>query len=201
MADLEHKDPKAFWKSVKKMLAPSENCIPVNSIAHSKWLEHFTGVLNTDASGNINPQFLEYITSALPRLEDESSIDVELNSEITREELLKTIKNVKSGKAAYVDDISNDAIKTGLPILEKSLLHLYNTVTFSHTFPDSWNEGIVTPIHKKGNKLDVDNYRGIIISSCVGKIFLKIITTRIESYMYRLDLWKVNQCGFKRSSD
>ena len=67
-ADLEHKDPKAFWKSVKKMLAPSENCI--NSIAHSKWLEHFTGVLNTDASGNINPQFLECITSALPRLED-----------------------------------------------------------------------------------------------------------------------------------
>ena len=117
------------------MQAPSENCI--NSIAHSKWLEHFTGVLNTDASGNINPQFLEYITSALPQLEDESSIDVELNSEIPREDLLKTIKNVKSGKAAYVDDISNDAIKTGLPILEKSLLHLYNTVTFSHTFPDS----------------------------------------------------------------
>ena len=50
------------------MLAPSENCI--NSIAHSKWLVHFTDVLNTDASGNINPQFLEYITSALPRLED-----------------------------------------------------------------------------------------------------------------------------------
>ena len=60
----------------------------------------------------------------------------------------------------------------------------------SHTFPDSWNEGIVTPINKKGNKLDVNNYRGII--------FLKIITTRIESHMYRLDLWKVNQCGFKK---
>ena len=103
---------------------------------------------------------------------------------------------MKSGKAAYVDDISNYAIKTGLPILEKSLLHQYNTVTFSHTFPDLWNE--VSPIHKKGNKLDVDNYRGIIISSSVGKIFLKMITTRVESYMYRLDLWKVNQCGFKK---
>ena len=64
LGDLEQKDPKAFWKRVKKMLAPSENCI--NSIAHSKWLEHFTGVLNTDASGNIDLQFLEYITSALP---------------------------------------------------------------------------------------------------------------------------------------
>ena len=50
----------------------------------------------------------------------------------------------------------------------------------------------------KGNKLDIDNYRDIIISSCVGKIFLKIITTRIESHMYKLDLWKVNQCGFKK---
>ena len=112
--------------------------------------------------------------------------------------LRKTIKNVKSGKAAYVEDISNDAIKTGLPVLEKSLLHLYNTVTFPQTFPDSWNEGIITPIHKKGNKLDVDNYRAIIISSCIVTIFLKIITTRIESYMCRLDLWTINQCGFKK---
>ena len=33
LTDLEHKDPKAVWNSVKKILAPSENCI--NSIAHS----------------------------------------------------------------------------------------------------------------------------------------------------------------------
>ena len=43
----------------------------------------FIGVLNIDASGKINPHFLEYITSALQRLKDESSIDVELNSKIT----------------------------------------------------------------------------------------------------------------------
>ena len=85
LADLEHTNPKAFRKSVTRMLPLSENYI--NGITHSKWVE-----LNTDASGNINPQFLEYVTSALPQLEGESSIDIELKYNITREELRKTIK-------------------------------------------------------------------------------------------------------------
>ena len=35
----------------------------------------------------------------------------------------------------------------------------------------------------------------------LAKIFLKIITTRIKSYMYRLGLWTPNQCGFKKIID
>ena len=144
------------------------------------------------------------ITAHIPRLISWnvilifSSVNYDISMQYVNYSSGLDISHCPMAQAAYVDDISNDAIKTGLPILEKSLLHQYNTVTFSHTFPDLWNEGIVTPIHKQGNKLDVDNYRGIIISSCFGKIFLKIITTRIESYMYRLDLWKVNECGFKK---
>ena len=46
--------------------------------------------------------------------------------------------------------------------------------------------------------MDPDNYRGIIISSCVGKIYLKIFTKRIEDYMKNSGQWKINQCGFKK---
>ena len=108
------------------------------------------------------------------------------------------MKSVKSGKATYLDDISNDAIKLGLPILEEALLHVFNIVTSVQTFPGTWNVGLITPLHKKGDKFNADNYRGIIISSCVGKIYLKITTSRIEKYMSTNNLWCINQCGFKK---
>ena len=52
------------------------------------------------------------------------------------------------------------------------------------------------PLHKKNDKLCVDNYSGLIISSCVGKLFTKILTKRIDEFMRVNGLWKFNQCGF-----
>ena len=65
-------------------------------------------------------------------------------------------------------------------------------------FPETWNEGLIVPIHKKGEKFNVDNYRGTIISSCIGKIFLKVIASIIHSFMNTLNLWCIKQCGFKK---
>ena len=159
---------------------------------------YFYGVLNARNSAAVNPQFLDYVTAALPTLEDHTELSAPLNSPITGEELRNVMKSVKSGKATYLDDISNDAIKLGLPILEEALLHVFNIVTSVQTFPGTWNVGLITPLHKKGDKLNADNYRGIIISSCVGKIYLKIMTSRIEKYMSTNNLWCIHQCGFKK---
>ena len=97
----------------------------------------------------------------------------------------------------FLDGVSNEVIKNGYACLESSLFHLYNTVLKSCMFPGLWAESLIIPLHKKGDKLDVNNYRGIMISSCVGKVFLKIITKRIDKFMKENDKWCVNQCGFK----
>ena len=100
-------------------------------------------------------------------------------------------------KSRFLDDISNDAIKEGICFLDKSLIHLYNTVLCRGVFPDTWGESLIIPIHKKGDKTNVNNYRGIMISSSLGKIFLKILTKRIDNYMKSNEKWCLNQCGFK----
>ena len=82
--------------------------------------------------------------------------------------------------------------------LSKPLLHLYTTVNNLHAFPISWNEGLIISMHKRGDKCNTDNYRGIVISSCVGQIYLKVLTMRIENHMASSGLWKFNQCGFKK---
>ena len=97
-----------------------------------------------------------------------------------------------------LDKISNDALKLGLPVLEKASLHAFNNVMQVQTFRETWDEGLIVPILKKGDKLNVDNYCGIITSSCIGKIIRKVIAARIDSYMNTLNFRCINQCGFKK---
>ena len=42
-----------------------------------------------------------------------------------------------------------------------------------------WNESVITPLHKKGNKSDPDNYRAIAVSSVMGKLFSAILLERL----------------------
>ena len=39
---------------------------------------------------------------------------------------------------------------------------------------------VVTPIHKKGNRLDPENYRAISLLSIPGKVYCQILLTRMK---------------------
>ena len=42
---------------------------------------------------------------------------------------------------------------------------------------NNWSNGIITALHKSGNKDDPSSFRGICISSCLGKLFCSILNT------------------------
>lgn len=195
LSDLESSDPQTFWRKIKNMTSPREDV--VTNLDPNKWSEHFENLLHSPPAGNANQQFQEYVSNSLPTLERIAIPDDSLNCIIKKEEVHDIVKHLKLGKSVYLDEVSNEAIKCGYSYLDKCLLHLYNTVLKSRVFPDLWSESIITPLHKKGDKLDVNNYRGIMISSCVGKIFLKILTKRIDQLMKNNKKWCLNQCGFK----
>ncbi|XP_016362856.1 nurim-like [Sinocyclocheilus anshuiensis] len=46
------------------------------------------------------------------------------------------------------------------------------TVTVRGFFPEIWNQGLISPIHKNGDKLEPNNYRGICVNSNLGKILM-----------------------------
>ena len=87
-----------------------------------------------------------------------------LNADISLNEIQNEMKNLKNGNALYIDDIPNEALKAGSDDLKRSIRQLFNTVYKISVFPDLWCDGIFVPIHKKNEQLDVNNYRGIIIS-------------------------------------
>ena len=55
---------------------------------------------------------------------------------------------------------------------------------------------LVTPIFKSGTKNDPSNYRGICISSCLGKLFCSILNQRLLEHVQSLDILHKSQTGF-----
>ena len=101
----------------------------------------------------------------------------------------KAISYLNVGKAA------------GHDILTPKLVCLFNTVFQSGSFPTSWSEGIIIPIHKKGSRDKVDNYRGITLLSTLGKLFTRVLKNRLifwsDTYSVLIDA----QGGFRSTVD
>ena len=58
---------------------------------------------------------------------------------------------------------------------------LFNTILSSGIYPTQWKLDILTPIHKSGVKNDRNNFRGVVVSSCFGKLFNKLPQKRLDT--------------------
>jgi hypothetical protein len=63
--------------------------------------------------------------------------------------------------------------------------------------PQQWKESIIVPIHKKGDKTDCNNYRGMSLISTAYKIVSSILLVRLSPYVN--EIIGDHQCGFRRN--
>ncbi len=89
--------------------------------------------------------------------------------------------------------------------LQLAVLKLFNVILRVGYFPDIWNQGLITPIFKNGDKFDPNNYRGICVSSNLGKLFCSIINARLliesgiggKTYDLIKSMYTESKCGVK----
>jgi hypothetical protein len=63
--------------------------------------------------------------------------------------------------------------------------------------PEEWKESIIVHIHKKGNKTDCNNYRGISLLPTTYKILSNILLLRLIPYVEKII--GDHQGGFRRN--
>jgi hypothetical protein len=74
---------------------------------------------------------------------------------------------------------------------------LFNVILDAGIFPDIWSQGIIFPIYKnKGDVCDPNNYRGITILSCLGKLFTNILNERRNAYLASHNLLNESKHAF-----
>ena len=64
----------------------------------------------------------------------------------------------------------------------------------------SWGTSLVTPLHKKGDLYDPNNYRAIAVSSNLGKLFSNILLQRLITFRQTYNPDTPNQLGFCKNA-
>ena len=118
----------------------------------------------------------------------------ECNRPIDSESVRKSLSGVMTGRAVGVDDIPNEVLKW--IEMENCLAPLYELCRKWKMTPRQWKEGIVVPIYKKGDRLSPSNYRGITLLSCVGKLYSRILDSRLRNYVEKQLVEE--QAGFRK---
>lgn len=123
----------------------------------------------------------------------------ELNTPISMEEIKLGVSQLHNGKSAGPDLFLNEFLKNGTNILITYIHTLFNKIFETGYFPETWVEGHIIPIFKKGDKTVVSNYRGITLLSVAGKLFTRILNNRLNKWAEEYNIYVEAQAGFRKS--
>ena len=108
------------------------------------------------------------------------------------------IAQLKTGKSGGEDLLINELFVNAKDILCPYICNLFNFIFKAGVFPEAWTEGLLVPLHKKGDINLPDNYRGITLLSSLGKLFTRVINNRLESWAEEYGVYIEAQYGFRK---
>ena len=124
--------------------------------------------------------------------------DEALNQDFTYAEINNLINKLKNNKSCGIDNIVNEFIKSSPNEYKLLLVKLFNLILKTGIIPSSWGISFISPIYKnKGPKSDPDNYRGISLISCLGKLFTSALNERLSEFAETHKIIGEEQAGFR----
>ena len=91
------------------------------------------------------------------------------------------MKELKGKKAVGWDDIPNEFLKEAGESLRKALVTIFNKIRTEQNTPQQWTQDKAKLLYKGKSKQSLDNYRGIAITSNIGKLFCRIMGKRLQN--------------------
>ena len=95
--------------------------------------------------------------------------------EPTQEETTRVIKQLKNHKAAGEDGVNRELLKYGGQALYECIHSFLKRVWEREEIPDEWNTTLFVSFHKKRDKTECKNNRGLSHLSTRYKVFAKIL--------------------------
>ena len=92
------------------------------------------------------------------------------------------LKLTKNGKTPEQDIINWDLYKYAPQVFKLRLLQFLNNIYRENCIPNERRNAIVTPIFKKGDRREPQNYRGVSILNTCYKIHSKILNMKLQKY-------------------
>ncbi|XP_072145076.1 uncharacterized protein [Dermacentor andersoni] len=116
---------------------------------------------------------------------------------ITREEVTEAVRAATKNTAAGADKIRNSLIRNLSDEAIDQLTSYLNTLWQEGKVPAEWKHAIVVMIPKAGKKLQIENLRPISLTSCLGKLYERTVTRRIQQHLENGRWYPDSMYGFR----
>ncbi|XP_068082743.1 LINE-1 retrotransposable element ORF2 protein [Anabrus simplex] len=153
-----------------------------------RWKEYFNDLLN--GNGNEDSSW-----SSEEREETGGEGEQEEGEDLRINEMQLAIKQLKNGKAQGHDGIAPEMIKNLGKKAGNFLFKIMVEAWRTKKVPRDWEVAVIIPIFKKGDNRECSNHRGISLLSVPGKVFSKILETRLRKEVEAK--LEEAQCGFR----
>ena len=142
----------------------------------------------------------DMLDADIPKRLPQHPVASALGIEPTEEEIATAMKAMANAKAVRPDGLPAELLKLGLQ-QDRTILRELHRLTIliwrQGKVPQEWKGAVITVLHKKGDKTEYGNYRGISLVSHAGKVLLKEVARRLSAYCEVEGLLPEEQCGFR----
>jgi hypothetical protein len=189
--------PRKFWKR----LGGTHKQLPVQLMQVQQWDSYLAQVGNRSLmSGCALPP------EAYPQRTRAPAAG--LDSPIALEEVENGLRRLHNGRSPGMLGLPSELLRyaratptTDEPppkhVLAPALVHVLNSMFDLGTVPPNINMGLVTPIFKRGDPSDPNNYRPIAVTEPILRLYASILNARLVDYTENRDLRCPQQAGFR----
>ena len=177
-----------------KITKPSEH------FSVEEYKSHFEKV--TQERQEVTNQVVNWVYDRVDDMRNDERIreaGEELEQNLEREEIEQAIREIKDG-APGIDGVSIKMIKFADEMCKERIIQLIKDMFESP--PTDWEDcikvGLVVPLFKKGERNNINNYRGVYLLTMGSRILAKVLANRLRDWTEKIGVLEENQQGFRR---
>ena len=173
-----------FWQTMNKM---RNTQVPdsVTNMAPHKIFEHFSNLLHNKEQ-----------PEKIPKCQETGILD----SDVVRSEVDNALKTMNNASSPGLDSVTISMLRTVNKVHPTFFANFFTGILKSGQYPKAWSCALLIPIHKKGSREELTNYRGISILSSTSKLFCTILNTRLTTWAIENNKLSQGQLGFIRGN-
>lgn len=119
---------------------------------------------------------------------------------VTENEIISHISSLRNDCSPGKDGITVRIIKAAHDNIISPLKHIINLIFITGRVPSFFKQSVVTLLHKKGSRSEIENFRPISLINNFAKIFEKCLKNRLLDFLKINHVLADNQFGFTEGS-
>lgn len=169
------------WNAINNLKKNTNERRKISAINIKTWEDYYYKLLTESRD--------EYLNLNLTAEETANKV----TEPITVEEVKDALRKMKNNRSPGPGDLPIELIKHATSTVFGILSTIFNKCLLGDKIPEDWKISFMNSIYKKGSRDKCENYRGISVTSSVGKLYGRILNARIEKEIVE----KEEQNGFR----